>query len=329
MSTVVKPARRWGIVAVVVLFFAAVGIISTIVGAFNGGAQTEFTSSDTVVYSDSDVYTGTSVQRFTAADAQQLAQGLAEAEKLHGVCFGWKLTDGSTEESDRGSSRGATVPADTCPRWAEVEVFVAAGSTDDDPDAADVRVAGSPDLRPLPVRADFVKLGVTADSLVEEPVTVTGQAALALPLLLVESGALDAPRIPDQEPGSATTPLPPGDGSGSSWVTWAWLGGLGFVVVVALVLGFVARAKQKSTSDGPVPGPPQACPPQPGPVQAGTPTPGPPNAGAGSPGPPPPPPGPPPGGPQPPGPPPRGQFPGAGPQMPPGPPPWPPRAPGR
>ncbi|MER7015790.1 hypothetical protein ABT324_30515 [Saccharopolyspora sp. NPDC000359] len=309
-----KAARQRRIGLVVLLLFVVVGIITAISNFTGGGAQTEFTSSDTVVYSDSDIYSSLSVQRFTDTDAQQLAQGLARAEELHGMCFGWKLVDGGTEEFDRGSSRGAAVPADTCPRWAEVQVFVATGSTDDDPDAADVRVAGSPDLRPLPARADFVKLGVTADSLVEDPVTVTGQAALGLPLLLVESGALDAPQVPDEAPGSATAePLPPGDGSGSSWVTWAWLGGLGLVVVVALVLGFAGRAKQKSTSDGAPPGPPPG--PRPGPPNAGPP-PGPPNAGPL------------------PGPPQRGPFPGPNPQAPPGPgwapgPPPPPRPPGR
>ncbi|MDA3648519.1 hypothetical protein LZ318_17510 [Saccharopolyspora indica] len=290
MTNTARPQRRVGVIVVVVLFFAAAGIIGTLVGAFGGdAAQEEFTSDDTTVYSDDQTYYGTTLQGFTPSEAEQLAQGLAEAEALHGVCFGWKLVDGTSGEAGQGSSRGANVPADTCPRWAEVEVFVAAGSTDDDLDAADVRTAGSSDLSPLPLRSDFVKLGVTADSLAAEPVSVTGQAALGLPLLLVESGALNPPQVPDQEPGGATPPpLPPGDGSGSSWVTWAWLIGLGVVAVVALGLGFAGRAKQKSTSDGgpPPPGPrppgpnPQAPPPGPPPpgpswFQPGAPQPGP------------------------------------------------------
>lgn len=137
------------------------------------------------------------------------------------MCFGWKLVDGSTKQADQGSSRGPGVPADTCPRWAEVEVVVALGSGDD-PDAAAVRVSGSPDLRPLPTQSDFVELGVTADALAEEPVSVTGQAALGLPLLLVERGALTAPPEPGEAPGSgAVPPLPPAGGAGSSsWMLW-------------------------------------------------------------------------------------------------------------
>ncbi|MER7079244.1 hypothetical protein SAMN02982929_06779 [Saccharopolyspora kobensis] len=312
MTNTVRPQRRVGVAVVVVVFFAAVGIVGTLVGAFGGdAAQTEFTSDDTSLYTEGATYRSALTQGFSTADAQQLSEALAEAEKLHGICFGWKLVDGSTgrvEQSsghnDQGSSRGVLVPADTCPRWAEVEVVVAAGASDDEPDVADVTVRASSDLEPLPQLADFVNLGVTADSLVAEPVSVTGQAALGLPLLLVESGALPAPQVPDQEPGGAPAkPLPPGDGSGSSWVAWAWLGGLGVVAVVALILGFAARAKQKSTSDGgspprgprlepppsgPPPGsqpgvppfpPPQHGPRQPGPPQSGPPGPPPPGQG--------------------------------------------------
>ncbi|RKT83839.1 hypothetical protein SAMN05421805_112188 [Saccharopolyspora antimicrobica] len=343
MTNTARPQRRVGVAVVVVVFFAAVGIIGALVGAFGGdAAQTEFTSDDTSLYTEGSTYRSALTQGFSTTDAQQLSEALAEAEKLHGICFGWKLVDGSTgrvEQSsghnDQGSSRGVLVPADTCPRWAEVEVVVAAGASDDEPDVADVTVRASPDLEPLPQLADFVNLGVTADSLVAEPVSVTGQAALGLPLLLVESGALSAPQVPDQEPGGAPAkPLPPGDGSGSSWVTWAWLGGLGVVAAVALVLGFAARAKQKSTSDGgPPPGPPQRGPhppgpPQPGPslFQPGGPPPGPgPNPQAPPPGPNPqaPPPGPNPQAP-PPGPNPQAPPPGQGRPHP----PWP-QQPGR
>lgn len=265
-TTIKKPARRPGIVLAVVGFFVAVGVVGALVGFFRSdSAQTTFTSEESTYYSDAQRYSGPPIQRFTPTDAQQLAQGLAAAEKAHGVCFGWKLVDGSTKQFDQGSSRGPNIPAETCPRWAEVRVFVAAGSTDDDLDAADVEVAASDDLVSLPDVDDFVNLGVTADSLAEEPVTVTGQAALGLPLLLVETGALKAPQVADDAPGSASAPpLPRGDGSGSNWVTWAWLGGLGAVVVLALLLGFRARAKQKSTSDTPeAPSAPQAPPPGP------------------------------------------------------------------
>lgn len=267
-TTINKPARRRGIVLAVLGFFVAVGVVGSLIGVLGGDpVQTTFTSEESTYYSEGQQYSGPPIQRFTSADAQQLAQGLAAAEQAHGVCFGWKLVDASTKKFDQGSSRGPTIPAETCPRWAEVRVFVAAGSSEDDPDAADVKAAASDDLASLPGVEDFVMLGVTADSLAEEPVTVTGQAALGLPLLLVETGALKAPPVAEDAPGNASAPpLPRGDGSGSSWATWAWLGGLGVVVVLALVLGFRARAKQKSTSDCPD-APNTAAAPQPGPTQ--------------------------------------------------------------
>lgn len=298
-----RPARQWRVPGAVLAAFVGVGVVGGLTGALGGGGeQTQFTSEDTAVYSEGRTYTGPPVQRFLPADSQQLAQGLAASERVHGVCFGWKLVDGSTKQADQGSSRGPGVPADTCPRWAEVEVVVALGSGDD-PDAAAVRVSGSPDLRPLPTQSDFVELGVTADALAEEPVSVTGQAALGLPLLLVERGALTAPPEPGEAPGSgAVPPLPPAGGAGSSsWMLWGSLGGLGAVAVVALVLGFRARSRQGAASDTPAPPPPG---PPPGP-------------------PPPGPPGPPPAGPP-------GPFPGQAPPpgRPPQPPPWPP-GPGR
>jgi hypothetical protein len=264
MTTTKKPARRLWIVALVIGFFVVVGVVTSS-GLFSGGsAQQTFTSEETTYYSDSQKYSGPPIERFAPADAQQLAQRLAEAEKLHGVCFGWKLVDGSTKQFDQGSSRGPNVPANSCPRWAEVQVFLALGETEDDAAAADVKVAASNDLRSLPDTEDFVNVGVTADVLAEETVTATGQAALGLPLLLVENGTLKAPQVPDNAPGSASVPpLPRGDGSGSNWVIWAWLVGLGVVVMLGLVLGFRARAKQKSTSDGPAGPPPPPAPHQP------------------------------------------------------------------
>ncbi|TDD52267.1 hypothetical protein [Saccharopolyspora elongata] len=280
-------------IGLVVTAGAVIAVGLAVAGTIGGeSAQNTFTSEETTYYLDGTSYSGPPIERFTPADAQQLAQRLAEAERAHGVCFGWKLVDGSTEQFDQGSSRGPGVPADSCPRWAETQVFVAAGDTDDDVDAADIKVAASGDLDAQLDADDFVNLGVTADSLAAEPVTATGQAALGLPLLLVENGVLTAPRATEDASGTASVPpLPKGDGSGSDWVPWTWLGGLGVVVVLGLLLGFRARAKQKSTSDTPPAPPTQGGPPGPQ---------GPPPGGSQGPPPAPPLQGPPPSGPHPP-----------------------------
>ncbi|GAB3679711.1 hypothetical protein [Saccharopolyspora tripterygii] len=312
--------KKWLLIGLGVLTLVGALLVTTL---FGGSTQTTFTSDETTYYSQSTRYTGLESESFSQDESQQLSRQMADLEKLHGVCFGWKLTDGATRRSAQGSSRGPNVPAESCPRWVATQVFVVNAADDDDLDAADIEVRASPGFGSLPEVDDYVGLGISADALVETTVAFTGQAARATPLLLVESGALPPPRVPDST-GTPSAPLPEADGSGSSWVAWAWLIGLGAVALLAVLLGLGASAKQKKQVPPP-PGPPQGPPPQPGPPQ-GFPQqsyqpqapPGyPPQAPAGYPqqGPPPgyPPPGPPPGygppgpyRPQPPGPPPAG-----------------------
>ena len=323
--------KKWVLIGLAVLTLVCVLLGTTLVG---GSAQTTFTSDETTYYDQTSRYSGPPAQSFTAAESQKLSQQLADIEKLHGVCFGWKLTDGATTRSGQGSSRGPTVPAESCPRWVETQVFVANPAYDDDLAAADIEVRASPGLGALPTADDYVGLGISADALTTAPVTFTGQAARATPLLLVESGALPPARVPDST-GTPSAPLPEADGSGSSWVARGWLIGLGAVALLAALLGIRASAKQKKQASSPPPGPPQGPPPQSPPPQ-GPPPPGPPPQHGPPPGFPPqgyPPQGPPQGFPQqgpppgypPPGPPPGYGQPGPHRPPPPGPPPAGPR----
>ncbi|GAA4862309.1 hypothetical protein [Saccharopolyspora cebuensis] len=264
-----------------------------------------FGDDDVIRYDRTSSYSGPLLPPFTPTDGRELAAELAEAERAHGICFGWELHDGNTDDPpEQGSSRGPGTDAESCARWAEVRATVAWDHLSYD-GAVDLVVAASPDLRPLPSVEDFTGVGVTGERLVEHPIGTTGQAAMALPLLLVETGALPPVPTPAAERGAPPRPLPEMDEAGP----WGWVGGLGAFAVLAVGLGVRGRIKHRQASAPPPPPPPQQGPPQgmpPGPP------PGMPPQGPW--------PGPPPGGPSP-----QGPWPGPPPGGPPqAPPPWPP-----
>ncbi|MGC7098872.1 hypothetical protein ACPZ19_29725 [Amycolatopsis lurida] len=212
-----------------------------------------FHNADTTLYSDGTRYNGGLLPTFAPDAAQELTAGLAELEKAYGICFGWSLEDGSTKKVAVGSSRGPGVAANTCPRWLETQVAVGYTSdSSESPDGVRVRVDGSADFPRVPREEDFARLGVTGPALVEDPVGGTGHAALGLPLLMVESGALQAVDTPP--PANAPTPKPLGRAGSSDFPlsTTLTLSGLGAGVVVCVVLGFWMRARaRKKTPDGP------------------------------------------------------------------------------
>jgi hypothetical protein len=261
----IKGILLGGLLAVLVLVLVPLSLVGD-------SGSTGFITEDTTYYRESGTYVGSPIPGFTSAEAQQLSDRLAEAERRNGgVCFGWKLTDGGDGDVQRGSSRGPNTPADTCARWVETQAFVA---YDVDFDAADIEVEVSPDFAAsasqLPSTGDYADLGINADALVADPATATGQAAMATPLLLVETGVLPAPPAQSGEPAARPSqPLPSGDGSGSSVAVWIWLFLLGIVAVLAAVLGFRSIAKHKRNGPPP-PGLPPQNPPQ-GPPPQGSP----------------------------------------------------------
>lgn len=279
------------------LALAGLFVVGLLVSDFGnrGSATTSFTSESTELYEPSDHHGGPAIQHFTESEAQQLATELAKQEELHDVCFGWKLTDGYTNRSEQGSSRGAHVPANTCQRWVEAEVIVALDSGDDD-DAADIKVTGSSNFTSLPDVHDFPALGITGDVLVADPVSGTGHVALAVPMLLVESGQL-SPKDPEPATGQPAQPLPPAS-QGGHWGAWLLVVLLGLFTVGALIMGLVSRSKQQPSGPAqppaaPVPPAGPMVPPQ-QPVQPVHQVPAPPQwpgPGAGAPPPPPPQPG--------------------------------------
>ncbi|MDR7301641.1 hypothetical protein [Haloactinomyces albus] len=278
-----------------VIMFVVYVIAFGVTGGFGlDGDDARFYGDESDQYSRSGYYFGQPIPRFSNEDSRRLAQALSDSEKRYGLCFGWKLTDGSEDADedydtetgtlrpsgpdprssyDRGSSRGPNTPAGTCSRWAEVQVTVAYTEEDSESwSGVDLDVVGSDNFESydLPDSSDFAELGIDAETFIDRPVATTGHAALALPLLMTENGTLEPkPVSPGNSAGKPEQPLPPADGGMSGLSTWIWLGVLGAVTVLGLVLGFRGVARQKSapsTPPGPPPGPPtQGPPPRQGP----------------------------------------------------------------
>ncbi|AXB43493.1 hypothetical protein [Amycolatopsis albispora] len=253
-----KPGKgcAWFLVALIVAGVAW-GVFSEVGGAAPPDPG-KFHNADTTSYSDGTRYGGGLLPAFSPAAQEELTQGLAELEKAYGICFGWSLEDGSTKKVQLGSSRGPGVAANTCPRWLETRVAVGY-STDssESPDGVRVSAAGSPEFTKLPREDDFARLGVNGPALVEDPVGGTGHAALGLPLLMVESGALQA--VPTPPPADRPTPRPLGRAGSSDFPlsTTLTLSGLGVGIVVCVVLGFWMRSRARKKNAGSAPAGPQ------------------------------------------------------------------------
>src|SRR5690606_41821349 len=101
----------------------------------------------------------------------------------------------------------ARVRATPCQPWVGAKAIVDLDSGADD-DAADIMVPGSSNFTSLPDVHDFPALGITGDVLVADPVSGTGHVALAVPMLLVESGQL-SPKDPEPATGQPAQPNPP------------------------------------------------------------------------------------------------------------------------
>lgn len=238
-----RRAGAWVAVLIVV------AIIGGAVWLFSGGDDSgSFTDDDSDLYSAQELYGGQSIPNFSTRDEQRLSRALAELEDAHGVCFGWTLTDGATGNVQFGSSRGPDVRASTCSSWAEVRVAVGYTSASSaDYDAADISVAASPDLGKAAgiTRENFVELGIDADTLIADPVGATGHAALALPLLMIQQGALQPAEQPPSKVGPSNPPrsLPASGGTDFPVGTVLLLAVLGIGAVVSIVFGIKATRR--------------------------------------------------------------------------------------
>lgn len=238
-----RRAGAW----VAVLIVAA--IIAAGVWLFSDSADSgDFVDEDSDLYSAQAFYGGSSIPNFSARDEQRLSEALAQLEDTYGSCFGWTLTDGATGNVQFGSSRGPDTRATTCSSWAEVRVAVGYTSVNSaDYDAADISVATSADLDEAAsiTRENFVELGIDADTLIADPVGATGHAALALPLLLIQAGALQPVEQPPRQAGPSNPPraLPESDDLGFPVGTTLLLVALGAGAVAAIGAGIKATRR--------------------------------------------------------------------------------------
>ncbi|RCW40131.1 hypothetical protein DFQ14_11210 [Halopolyspora algeriensis] len=291
MSKTAQQKNGHGCGLAIGIMFVLYVIVFGATDGFGLGSDTQFYGDESDRYSEYRTYTGQPIPRFSAADSRRLSQALSDSEERYGICFGWKLTDGSKDAAgsydpdsgqeaesdppssfDRGSSRGPTTPASTCPRWVEARVTVAYTSeSSEDWSGVELEVAGSDNFESYELPFDnnsFADLGIDAETFIDQPVTTTGHAALALPLLMTENGTLD-PKPVRASSDAPPQPLPPASSGMRGLGTWLWLGFLGLLTVSATVLGFRARAHRKpvpTTPAGP-PGPPPGPPPGSSPPQ--------------------------------------------------------------
>ncbi len=134
-------------------------------------------------------------------DADELAQALAEATEVQGVCYGWRVTviDNSGAEGgiDEGSSFGPDrgVASEPCERVVELVASVLYTSElSEAEDSASWSIEARGLGRP-PELGELADLGYTADRLLDEDNdTALANAVGALPGLVADHG--DAPPVP-------------------------------------------------------------------------------------------------------------------------------------
>lgn len=173
------------------------------------------------------------------ADANELAQALAEATEDQDVCYGWKVTvydyGGGAGGVDQGSSLGVGPTAITseCSRWAVFEAeltYTSAASEAEDSASFSVRsnVPGGP------TSDDLRNSGISEGGLLgNNDDQVVANATLLLPALMADRGLADPISLE-----ANTQPLPSGDrATGTPGSDWTRKYGAALGVAVVILIG--------------------------------------------------------------------------------------------
>ncbi|GAA4414206.1 hypothetical protein ACFQV2_02120 [Actinokineospora soli] len=226
-----KPGKGCGcLVWVVILLMIGLGVVL-------GGAEEGWFDS-----SDND----TTIAAPSGQEAADLVNRLAEAEKAHGICYGWSLRDGSNTVVTEGSSRGTGVLASSCARWVSLDIIVDyAPATSESEDSATIDVSKSDDLvGKIPYSTDLEYMGVTREAAINDPTATIGLGALALPLLMAEQGVVEALPLADPADEPATAISRPGsDFVGNYSGALIALGIIGGIAVLSLIIGLIVRKR--------------------------------------------------------------------------------------
>ncbi|SCE71821.1 hypothetical protein GA0074696_0418 [Micromonospora purpureochromogenes] len=180
---------------------------------------------------------------------------LARSSAGQGVCYGWELKDysGYGDPVSVGSNLGDGVAVEdkaACPRWVQVSVriYYPSESSESD-DNAYVDVNGSSDFSAaelLRIANGLGRLGVTEKVFIDDPGWAITRAAVMLPLLAVEAGAVEPAATPAP---AATEPSPLPDPGSDLWRDrWGYLlaaAGLLLVTALLVTVGLVQRRRQR------------------------------------------------------------------------------------
>ncbi|MEV1142588.1 hypothetical protein [Micromonospora sp. NPDC049799] len=194
----------------------------------------------------------------TAQERGDTVAILARTSASQGVCYGWELTDyfDYGDPLSVGSNLGEGVPVEgnpACPRWVRVsaQILYASDSSDSN-DNAYVDVEGSADFSStelLRIGAGLERLGVTEDAFIDDPGWAVTRAAVMLPLLAVEAGAVEPAATPAA---AAASPPPLADPGEDLWRDrWGWLvgaAGLLLITVLFVTIGLVQRRRQRGAA---------------------------------------------------------------------------------
>ncbi|PZF86951.1 hypothetical protein C1I99_28300 [Micromonospora deserti] len=190
----------------------------------------------------------------TATERADTVPLLARAAATQGICYGWRLEDGLDVVSVGSNLGDGVAVADDprCPRWAQVvaDITYTAESSEAN-DYASVRIEGSADLERLDlitVDSGLDRFGLTEDAFLDDPGWAVTRAAVSLPLLLAETGAVSPAPVATAAPAAAPSPLP--DAGSDLWRDrWGYfLGAAGLLLVTALLVtvGLVLRRRQRT-----------------------------------------------------------------------------------
>ncbi len=178
---------------------------------------------------------------------------LRDAAEQQDICYGWELRQGDGDVVSSGSNLGvdiSVVDHPQCPRWLRVAATVAyTPESSEAEDSARVVVDGSPDFVNdlFALETSLSRFGLDGAAFLAEPGWAVTRAAVSLPLLVVERGAVSPEPVVTSAPVAAPSPLPAASSDlwreRSGWLIGAT--GMVLIAVLLVVVGLIQRRRQR------------------------------------------------------------------------------------